>query len=107
MTPLPLHYKDRVILGLLPFLKHLNAGTLSVILAVVLALVSATHGTESGSRVAVGDNVTMAGVADDDSIFLPETLTLSGAPEATCFHSQSSASLTHSERPKRPRSRCD
>jgi hypothetical protein len=100
MSHIPLLDQKHVILALLPFLKHLNAGTLSVVLAVVLALVSATHGTEPESRVPAAHDTTMAGAGIDNSIVVSDKLTLPGALEAICFYGQSTVSLTLLEYPK-------
>jgi hypothetical protein len=100
MSHIPLLDQKHVILALLPFLKHLNAGTLSVILAVALALLNVTHGAESQSKLPSAGDTTTAGAAIDGSFTFPDKLTLPGALEVTCFYSQPRVSLTASEHSK-------
>jgi hypothetical protein len=90
-SPSHLHYQALVIQVLYPLLRRLNAGTLSIVLMIALALLNAVRGTESGSREA----------PDGSRVWL-KTATLPGVQEITCFRQppQSRISTTHQQRSK-------
>jgi hypothetical protein len=94
------HYQTLVIQVLYPLLRHLNAGTISVILMIALALVNAVRGTESASRGSVVDDAMMAGMASDGSRVWLKTSPLRGVQEFTCFResAQSRISAMHHRR---------
>ena len=97
--PSHLHYQTLVIQVLYPLLRHLNAGTISVVLMIALALVDAVRDTESASRGPAVDNATMVGMASDGSRVWFKTSRLPGVQEFTCFRQPD-------PRPKRLPVRC-
>jgi len=52
----------RCVTVLTPFLRHLNTGTLALVMFVALALLSNTHGKEAETRESAPDKVTTSEV---------------------------------------------
>jgi hypothetical protein len=102
IPPSCLQHQTLIIQLLYPLLRHLNAGTLSVVLMIALALLNAVRGTESTSRASVVDNAMMAGMAFTDSRVELKRSTLPGVQEITCFRqpAQNRISAMHQQRSK-------
>jgi hypothetical protein len=100
--PFHLRYQTLVIQALFPLLRHLNAGTLSVVLMIALALVNAVRGTESASRRPVVDNAIITGMTPDRPRVWLETSRLPDGREITCFRqpAQSRICVMHQRRSK-------
>jgi hypothetical protein len=94
------HYQTLVIQALYPLLRHLNAGTLSVVLMIALALLNAVRGTKSASRGPAVDNAMIAEMAPDGSRVWLKTSTLPGVQEITCFRQPVPISEMHQRRSK-------
>ena len=82
-----LHHQMLVIRELFPLLRHLNAGTLSVVMMVALALLNAMRGTDSALRRPVVDNAMMSETAADSFRVWLETSTPPGVQKTACFDS--------------------
>jgi len=74
-----LYRRTRVIQVLFPFLRHVNAATLSVVMMVSLALFDAMRNTHPSATKTAVDNVMIAGKPTDVSIGRPNTLNSSGS----------------------------
>jgi hypothetical protein len=98
--PSHLSRQTRVIQVLFPFLRHLNAGTLSVVMMVGLALLDAMRDTHPAPTNAAVDNAMIVRMATDVSTIRLGTSTVPGFQEITCFPEpiQSSAHSSGSHR---------
>jgi hypothetical protein len=100
--PSQLRCQTLVIQVLYPLLRHLNTGTLSVVLMIALALVNAVRGTESASKGPVVDNAIITGMTPDRPRVWLETSRLADGREITCFRqpAQSRICVMHQRRSK-------
>ena len=79
MLASPLHHQARpakYVTVLSPFLRHLNMGTLALVLAVALALLSTMRGKESEIRDLASTKATKTEVVIDNFSFSPKTFTV-------------------------------
>ena len=95
-----LHYKTLVIQALFPLLRHLNTGTLSVVMMVALALLTAMRDTDAASRRPVVENATIARAMPDGSRVWLKTSTPPGVQEIICFRQPVPISEMHQRRSK-------
>jgi hypothetical protein len=65
------HKKPAIAVVLFPFLKHLNAGTLAIFMAIALALLDTTRGKESEARVVPAEEKAKATEAVIDNLGSP------------------------------------
>jgi hypothetical protein len=78
-------FQTRVIQMLFPFLRHLNAGTLSVVMMVGLASVDAMRYTDPTAKKTAVDDAMIAGMPTDVSIGRLDKSTVPDFQEMTCF----------------------
>jgi len=75
-------YIARHVFARSPILKHLNTGTLALVMFVALALLSSTHGKDSQTGESAPVIATKTEVVIDNFHFSPNTLTLSAGATA-------------------------
>lgn len=95
IVPSHLSRQTRIVQALFPFLRHLNAGTLSVVMMVSLALLDAMRNTHPAVTNAPVDNAMMVRMATDVSTIRLDTSKVPGFQKTTCF-SQPIRSCAHS-----------
>ena len=79
MSASPSHYQRRIarrVTVLLPFLRHLNTGTLALVMFVAFTLLSSIRGKESEVRDLASAKATKSEVVIDNFSFSPKTFTV-------------------------------
>jgi plastocyanin len=82
MSASPSHYQKRTarcVTVLSPFLRHLNTGTLALVMFVALALLITTRGKDSETRRSAPTKATKTEIIIDNLSFSPDTLRLPAA----------------------------
>src|ERR1700736_1513034 len=86
MSPFPIPHRKpatRCVTVLTPFIRHVNTGTLALVMLVALALLSSTHGKDSERRESTPPKTTETEVVIDNFSFSPKTLTVPAAATVT------------------------
>ena len=79
MSASPAHYRKpttRCVTVLTPFLRHLNTGTLALVMFVALALLSTTRGKEAETKASIPVKASKTEVVIDNFSFSPKTTTV-------------------------------
>ena len=86
MPASPVHYQNRTtrsVSVLIPFLRHVNIGTLEFVLFVALALLSTTRGREAETRESASAKATKSEIVIDNFSFSPKTFTVPAGATVT------------------------
>src|SRR6266487_1125202 len=79
MPASPVHYQNRTtrsVSVLSPFLRHVNTGTLALVLFVAVALLNTTHGKNSEPRESTPTKAAKTEVVSDNFSLSPKTFTV-------------------------------
>ena len=79
MSASPAHYRKpatRCASVFIPFIRHVNTGSLAFVMFVALALLSSTHGKNSEARESPPPKATTTEVIIDNFSFSPKTITV-------------------------------
>jgi plastocyanin len=86
MLASPIHYQKRTARSVSvtsPFLRHLNTGTLALVLFVALAVLSTMRGKEPATRESAPAKATKTEIAIDNFSFSPKTFTVPAGATVT------------------------
>jgi plastocyanin len=79
MSASPIHYRKpatRCVTVLTPFIRHVNTGTLAVVMFVAFTLLTSIHGKESESKELASAKATKTEVVINNFSFSPKILTV-------------------------------
>jgi plastocyanin len=83
MSGSPAPYRTRCVTILAPFLRHLNTGTLAVVMFIAVALFSSTHGKDAETKELAPVKATKSEIIIDNFSFSPKTFAVSAGGAVT------------------------